>query len=137
MIMKFSEINSNQIYFRLKDISGLENFLSKIRGGHKIANKKKNVERFFQFLMLNISLIKERLHKPPEIQWIITTVPGKLKRKIPWALSYKILPPLKSQNRIWYSHTLQCEFKESNVQWVKKLGNHTRTIFLFYIWNFK
>ena len=51
------------------------------------------VERFFQFLMLNISSIKELLHKPSEIQWNITgTLPGKLKRKISWALSYKILP---------------------------------------------
>ena len=44
--------------------------------------------------MLNISSIKELLHKPSEIQWNITgTLPGKLKRKISWALSYKILPP--------------------------------------------
>ena len=43
--------------------------------------------------MLNISSIKELLHKPSEIQWNITgTLPGKLKRKISWALSYKILP---------------------------------------------
>ena len=43
--------------------------------------------------MLNISSIKELLHKPSEIQWNITgTLPGKLKRKIYWALSYKILP---------------------------------------------
>ena len=31
-------------------------------------------------------------------------------------------------------------FKESGlkrVQWIKKLGNHTSTMFLFYIWNFK
>ena len=49
---------------------------------------------FFQFLMLNISSIKELLHKPSEIQWNITgTLPGKLKRKTSWALSYKILPP--------------------------------------------
>ena len=48
--------------------------------------------------MLNISSIKELLHKPSEIQWNITgTLSGKLKRKISWALSYKILPPLKSQ----------------------------------------
>ena len=44
--------------------------------------------------MLNISSIKELFHKPSEIQWNITgTLPGKLKRKISWALSYKILPP--------------------------------------------
>ena len=41
---------------------------------------------FFQFLMLNISSIKELLHKPSEIQQIIAgTLPGKLKRKIYWA----------------------------------------------------
>ena len=44
--------------------------------------------------MLSISSIKELLHKPSEIQWNITgTLPGKLKRKISWTLSYKILPP--------------------------------------------
>ena len=48
---------------------------------------------FFQFLMLNISSIKELLHKPSEIQWIITgTLPEKLKIKFWGALSYKILP---------------------------------------------
>ena len=62
-------------------------------GFHKTA-KKTHVECFFQFLMLNISSIKELFHKPSEIQWNITgTLPGKLKRKISWALSYKILPP--------------------------------------------
>ena len=49
---------------------------------------------FFQLLMLNISSIKELLHKPSEIQWNITgTLPGKLKTKISWGLSYKIVPP--------------------------------------------
>ena len=44
--------------------------------------------------MLNIPSIKELLHKPSEIQWNITgTLPGKLKRKDYWALSYKILSP--------------------------------------------
>ena len=44
--------------------------------------------------MLDISSVKELLHKPSEIQWNITgTLPGKLKRKIYWALSYKILTP--------------------------------------------
>ena len=43
--------------------------------------------------MLNISSIKELLHKPSEIQWNITgTLPGKLKRKFWGALTYKILP---------------------------------------------
>ena len=52
------------------------------------------MERFFQFLMLNISPMKELLHKPSEIQWNIAgTLPGKLNRKISWASSYKILPP--------------------------------------------
>ena len=81
------------IYFWLKDISGFENFLSKIRGLIKL-NKKTMSNVFFQFLMLNISSIKELLHKSSEIQWNITeTLPRKLKRKISWALSYKILPP--------------------------------------------
>ena len=39
MIMKFSEINASQIYFRLKDISGCENFLFKIRGFIKLQKK--------------------------------------------------------------------------------------------------
>ena len=44
--------------------------------------------------MLNIPSIKELLHKPSAIQWNITgTLPGKLKRKVSWALSYKILSP--------------------------------------------
>ena len=44
--------------------------------------------------MLNIYSIKELLHKHSEIQWNITgTLPGKLKGKTFWALSYKILPP--------------------------------------------
>ena len=37
------------------------------QGAHKIA-KKIHVECFFQFLMLNISPIKELLHKPSDIQ---------------------------------------------------------------------
>ena len=65
--MKFSEINASQIYFRLQDISGCENFLSNIKGFIKL-QKKTHVERFFQFLKLNISSIKELLHKPSEIQ---------------------------------------------------------------------
>ena len=44
--------------------------------------------------MFNIFSIKELLHKSSESQWNITgTLPGKLKRKISWTLSYKILPP--------------------------------------------
>ena len=37
------------------------------QGVHKIV-KENHVERFFQFLMLKISSIKELLHKPSEIQ---------------------------------------------------------------------
>ena len=65
--MEFSEINASQIYFTFKDISGCENFLSKIRGFIKL-KKKIHAEHFFQFLKLNISSIKELLHKPSEIQ---------------------------------------------------------------------
>ena len=54
-----------QIYFRLKDISGCKNFSIQDQGVHKIA-KKAHVEGFFQFLMLNISSIKELLHKSSE-----------------------------------------------------------------------
>ena len=61
IIIKFSEINASQIYVQLKDISGSENFLSKIVRVHKIV-KKTHMECFFQ-LMLNISSIKELLHK--------------------------------------------------------------------------
>ena len=50
------------------------------------------MECFFQYLMLNISSLKELLHKSSEIQWNITgTLPGKLKKKF-GALSYKVLP---------------------------------------------
>ena len=82
--MKIAAINASQIYFWLKDISDCENFLSMIRGFIKL--RKKNVKHFFQFLMLNISSIKDLLHKPSEVQW-------NLKRKFFCTLSYKILPP--------------------------------------------
>ena len=60
-------------------------------GVYKIASR---TMCFFQFLMLKMSSIKELLHKPSEIQGSITgTLPGKLKRKSFWTLSYKILPP--------------------------------------------
>ena len=65
---------------------------------------------FFQFLMLNISSIKELLHKPSEIQWIITgTLPGKLKIKFWGALSYKILPSeiTKTQEIAIFGGTLE------------------------------
>ena len=83
-------------YTWLKDISGCEHFLSKIQGFIKL-QKKNHVECFFQFLMLNISSIKELLHKPSEIQWNITgTLPGKLKTKVSWAFP-TICYPQKSQ----------------------------------------
>ena len=92
-----NQINASQIYFRLKDISDSENFLSKIRGFVKLQKKKKKSKpcgMFFQFLMLKMSSIKELLYKTSEIQWNITeTLPEKLKRKISWALPCKILPP--------------------------------------------
>ena len=60
------------------------------QGGHK----KPHVECVFQLLMLNIYSIKELLHKTSKIHSNITgTLPRKLKRKIYWALSYKIFPP--------------------------------------------
>ena len=56
--------------------------------------KKKSRMFYFLFLMLSSSSIKELLHKPAKIQWNITEIlPGKLKRKISWALSFEILPP--------------------------------------------
>ena len=68
--MRFSEINRSQIYFGLKDISGCENFFSRSGASEncKKKQKKKHVECFFQFLMLNVSSIKELFHKPSEIQ---------------------------------------------------------------------
>ena len=66
--MKFSEINVSQIYFRLKTNSGCEIFSFPRSGVHTIAKKTDVEQVFFQFLMLNISSIKELLHKPLEIQ---------------------------------------------------------------------
>ena len=67
--MRFSEINRSQIYFGLKDISGCENFFSRSGGSENCKKKKKNMWNvFFQFLMLNVSSIKELFHKPSEIQ---------------------------------------------------------------------
>ena len=52
--------------------------------------------------MLNISSIKELLHKPAEIQWNIAgTLPGKLKRKVSWDLSCEILSP--ETTKMWES----------------------------------
>ena len=52
------------------------------------------MEHFFKFLILNISSMKELLHKPSDIQKKIAgTLPGKIKIKIYWAFSCKILPP--------------------------------------------
>ena len=102
--MKFSEINASQIYFRLQGISGCENFLSKIRRFIKLQKKtNKNMWNvFFQFLKLNISSIKELLHKPSEIQWNITgTLPEKLKRKSYWALSLQKREKLLFLGVLW------------------------------------
>ena len=52
------------------DISSCGNFLFKIRGFKKL-QKTSCGKFFFQIFMLNISSIKELLHKPPEIQWNI------------------------------------------------------------------
>ena len=61
--------------------------------------KKDPCGTFFSIFDLNISSIKELLHKPSELQWNITGIlPRKLKRKLSWALSCKIYP-LKSQKR--------------------------------------
>ena len=50
--------------------------------------------------MSNISSIKELLYNNEEIQRNTAgTLPGKLKRKISWALSYMILPP--EITKIW------------------------------------
>ena len=57
--------------------------------------QKKHVERFFSIFDVFTS-IKELFYKPSEIQlniYITGTLPGKLKRKIYWVLSYTILPP--------------------------------------------
>ena len=61
-------------------------------GVHNIEKKKHGC--FFQFFMLNISSIKELLHKPSEIQWNITrTLPGKLKRKFLGRYPKRYNPP--------------------------------------------
>ena len=66
-------------------------------GVHTIAKKTDVEQVFFQFLMLNISSIKELLHKPLEIQWNITgTLKGKLKEKF-LGLYPTRYHPLKSQ----------------------------------------
>ena len=103
------DLLSDIYYFRLKDISGCEKFLSKIRGFIKL--QKNLCGTFFQFSMLNISSLKEL------IQWNITgTLPGKLKGKISWALSYKILPP--EITKVWeiaiFGGTLRA--RETNVE---------------------
>ena len=99
--MKFPKIKASHIYFWIRDISGCENFLSKISLWNFMKKKKKKSRMFyFLFLMLSSSSIKELLHKPAEIQWNITeTLPGKLRRKISWALSFEILPP--ENTKMW------------------------------------
>ena len=69
------------------------NFFFQDQGVHKIA--KKTCGTFFSIFDVFTS-IKELFYKPSEIQlniYITGTLPGKLKRKIYWALSYTILPP--------------------------------------------
>ena len=77
------------------------------------------MEHFFQFLMLNISSIKEVLHKPSEIQWNITeTLRGKLKRKISWAFSYKILPPeITKCEKLLFLGVLCGSGNQCEIQW--------------------
>ena len=72
--MKFSEINASQINFWIKGISGCENVLSKIKEFMKPQKKNHAEHFFFQFFMLNISPIKELLHKPAKIQTNIAGV---------------------------------------------------------------
>ena len=77
------------------------------------------VERFFQFLMLNISSIKELLHKPLEIQWnIIGTLPRKLKRKI-LGLCPTRYNPLKSQKheKLLFVGVLWGPGNQCEIQW--------------------
>ena len=70
MIMKFSEINASQIYFRLKEISGCENLFSKIRGFIKLKKKKKKKNTFGTFLsILDVKyFFNKRTVMPSEIQ---------------------------------------------------------------------
>ena len=81
--------------------------------------KKNHMECFFQFLMLNISSIKELLHKPSESEsWNSTRKPGKLKRNISWALSYKVLPPeFKKCEKSPFLGVLLGPGNQSGIQW--------------------
>ena len=65
MIMKFSEINASQIYFRLMGISGCGNVLSKIRGFIKF--QKNPFGTFFSIFDVKYFLIKKTFIKPSEI----------------------------------------------------------------------
>ena len=62
--------------------------------------------------MLNISSIKELLHKPSEIQWNITgTLPEKLKRKSYWALS------LQKREKLLFLGVLWGPGNQCGIQW--------------------
>ena len=113
--MRFPEINTSQICFWLK---GISDWKLSFQDQGVIILQKRTCGTFFQFFMLNISSIKELLYKPSEIQWNVTgTQPRKLKRKISWALSYKIsLPEITKMWEIAISEVLwgpgnQCEIQ--------------------------
>ena len=133
--MEFSDINASQTYFWLKNISGCESFLSKIRGFIKL--QKDPLERFFQFLMLNISSIKELLHKPSEIQWNITgTLPGRLKRNFCLTLSYlyllypkRLLPEIIKNIRNCYFGGLGTNVEFNDFLWFCKFLKVSASIF--------
>ena len=89
------------------------------QGVHKIA-KKTHVEHFFQFLMLNISSIKELLQKPSEIQWNMTgTLPGKLKRKFGrgWAFILQDSNPWKNKERLLFWEVLWGSGNQCGIEW--------------------
>ena len=65
MVMKFSDMQ-DRYTSDLRTFKFVK-FTFRDQGVHKIA-KKIYVERFFQFLMLNISSIQALLHKPSQIQ---------------------------------------------------------------------
>ena len=92
---------SKQVIYtsELGTFQAVKNFFPRLV--HETLKKKKSTMFHFLFLMLSSSSIKELLHKPAEIQWNITeTLPGKLRRKISWALSFEILPP--ENTKMWY-----------------------------------
>ena len=79
--MKFLEINASQIYFLIKDTSGWENFILKIRGVIKF-QKKTHLESFFSIFDVKYFFNKRTVALTFKIQWNVTgTLPGKLKKK--------------------------------------------------------